>query len=377
MVESQNGILGEVEELKSQLASDPQGSQRPLYNRHFNSKTLTGSLTGYERTLYRLYYDIIRNLTINLIDYSEDWHSAPMLDVELSEWENRVYGYSLIGGTSADNLHVLGVAKKNALLGFGQLNVPVMETKEIEDSITGTTLQQITRYNPISSGYVVITNKYNQPYQTALGQNKTLHDKLITAQYAEMLSNNKTTQYINARLLRAAFIGLSKDKDLTALNVFNKIQNGDVFIGLDSGKINKFEDILQIIKLDVKDNLSSLGNAFSSDWAELLGFLGVDSSGIVKASGVSNSEAESNNQFIAAMRNVYLRGRQPGLDLLNKTFGTKLKARFALTDIDMMDDVDVYNQEVEGEENKGVAEGTEVKTGSDRKQAKVKEEDNG
>lgn len=339
--------------------------QSPIYNRRFNSKTLTGSLSGYERNLYSLYYDLIRNLSINLIDYSETWANTPMLDVELSEWENRVYGYSLIGGTSASDLHVLGVSKTNALLGYGQLNVPVMQKKVIDDEISGQ-LEQITRYAPRQKGYVVITNKYNQPYSNALGSNKTVHDKALTAQYAEMLSNNKTTQYINARLLRAAFIGLSKDKDLTALNVFNKIQNGDVFIGMDSGKINKFEDILQVIKLDVKDNLSSLGNAFSSDWAELLGFFGVDSSGIVKASGVSNSEAESNNQFIAGMRQVYLRGRQPGLDLLNMTFGTKLKARYALTDISMMDDTDVMGQEVaEGEDDMPSKANNESKANDD------------
>lgn len=330
--------------------------QTPIYNRRFNSRTLTGSLTGYERSLYGLYYDIIRNLSINLIDYSESWEETPMLDVELSEWENRVYGYSLIGGTSKDDLHVLGVSKNNALLGFGQLNVPVMETKVVHDEISGD-LKQITRYAPSDQGYVVITNKYNQPYNTALGQSRALDDKLLTAQYAEMLSNNKTTQYINARLLRAAFIGMSKDKDLTALNLFNKIQNGDVFIGIDSGKINKFEDILQVIKLDVKDNLNSLSNAFSGDWAELLSYFGVDSSGMVKASGVSDVEAQSNNQFIAAMRQVYLRGRQPGLDLLNRTFGTKLKARYTLENIDMLDPTDEQGEPINNQDQRGVNNG--------------------
>lgn len=309
-------------------------NQTPVYNRRFNSRTLTGSLTGYENDFYRLYYDIIMNLTINLIDYSETWRETPMLDVELSEWENRVFGYSLIGGTSKDDLHVLGVAKNNNLLGFGQLNVPVMQTQIVDDPISGS-LEQITRYTPKDKGYVVITNKYNQPYDTALGNNKTLHDKAITSQYAEMMANNKTSQYINARLLRAAFIGLSKDKDLTALNIFNKIQNGDVFIGLDSGKINKFEDILQVIKLDVPDHLPSLSTAFAKEWSELLGFFGVDSSGTVKDSGVSETEVASNNQFVSAMRQVYLRGRQPGLDLLNKTFGTDLKARYTMEAIDL------------------------------------------
>ena len=309
--------------------------QTPIYNHQFNSRTLTGSMTGYENKFYSLYYDIIRNMTINLIDYSETWKECPMLDVELSEWENRVFGYSLIGGTSKEDIHVLGVSNKNSLLGFGQLNVPIMETKVIDDPISGE-LEQITRYAPRKSGYVVITNKYNQPYETAFGWSKTLHDKQITSQYAEMMANNKTSQYINARLLRAAFIGLSKDKDLTALNIFNKIQNGDVFIGIDSGKINKFEDILQVIKLDVPDHLASLLTAFSKEWSELLGFLGVDSSGMVKSSGVSDTEANSNNQFVSAMRQVYLRGRQPGLDLLNKTFGTHLKARYSMEVLSML-----------------------------------------
>lgn len=326
-------------------------NQTPVYNRRFNSRTLTGSLTGYESKLFRLYYDIIRNMTINLIDYSETMDEVPMLDVELSEWENRVFGYSLIGGTSIEDLHVLGVSKTNDMLGFGQLNVPIMQTKIIDDPISGD-LEQITRYAPREKGYVVITNKYNQPYQTALGFNKALHDKEITAQYAEMMSNNKTSQYINARLLRAAFIGLSKDKDLTALNVFNKIQNGDVFIGMDSGKINKFEDILQVIKLDVPDHLDSLATAFSKEWSELLGFLGVDSSGMVKNSGVSEKEVQSNNQFVSAMRQVYLRGRQPGLDLLNKTFGSHLKARYSMETLDLLGEggVDKENAEKDVEE---------------------------
>lgn len=290
-------------------------------------------------------------MTINLIDYSETMDEVPMLDVELSEWENRVFGYSLIGGTSIEDLHVLGVSKTNDMLGFGQLNVPIMQTKIIDDPISGD-LEQITRYAPREKGYVVITNKYNQPYQTALGFNKALHDKEITAQYAEMMSNNKTSQYINARLLRAAFIGLSKDKDLTALNVFNKIQNGDVFIGMDSGKINKFEDILQVIKLDVPDHLDSLATAFSKEWSELLGFLGVDSSGMVKNSGVSEKEVQSNNQFVSAMRQVYLRGRQPGLDLLNKTFGSHLKARYSMETLDLLGEggVDKENAEKDVEE---------------------------
>ena len=61
---------------------------------------------------------------------------------------------------------------------------------------------------------------------------------------------------------------------------------------------------------------------------ELNSFLGINSLGVDKTSGVSDLEAKSNSAFIVPLSNTYIMARQKPLDLLNKRFGIDIRVEY-------------------------------------------------
>ena len=56
--------------------------------------------------------------------------------------------------------------------------------------------------------------------------------------------------------------------------------------------------------------------------------LGINSLAVDKASGATNGEANSNTPFTTANANMFLDGRKPSIDMLNKRYGFNIRVAY-------------------------------------------------
>ena len=102
-------------------------------------------------------------------------------------------------------------------------------------------------------------------------------------------------------------------------------------------------------KFDVEEHIVNISNlAFVSCLAELNSMLGLNSLGVDKESGVSQTEANSNRSFKKANENIYLRSRNTSLELLNKKYGLDIHAEYVdsmVKELSSLEKVEVLTNE--------------------------------
>lgn len=306
--------------------------ERRLYKIHRNEsrKDTDENLYGdnfatMEQDYYNIYVDYFTNLVLNLITYE---NAPATLDERFLEFNLRYYGYARVGGVDKDNVFVLG-QNQNGEYGLNALGSLIDQSTipnpfAVDDRTQE--LPYLTRmnYQDKNDGYVTICNKYN--YYMA-GLMTTFTDMQLVDRVSKSLAKIKASEMRNIDLMKQQFIGLTKNKNLTANQVFQQIQEGKSFIGVDSD-LGDITSILDVTDFNIQDYLPSLKTAWNNEVSELLTMLGIDTVGVDKKERLVAMEAAANAQLTEASANVYLQARNQQLEILNHVLGTKIEATF-------------------------------------------------
>lgn len=306
--------------------------ERRLYKMHRNEtrKDTDENLYGdnfatMEQDYYNIYVDYFTNLVLNLITYE---NAPDTLDERFLEFNLRYYGYARVGGVDKDNVFVLG-QNQNGEYGLNALGSLIDQSTipnpfAVDDSTQE--LPYLTRmnYQDKNDGYVTICNKYN--YYMA-GLMTTFTDMQLVDRVSKSLAKIKASEMRNIDLMKQQFIGLTKNKNLTANQVFQQIQEGKSFIGVDSD-LGDITSILDVTDFNIQDYLPSLKTAWNNEVSELLTMLGIDTVGVDKKERLVAQEAAANAQLTEASANVYLQARNQQFEILNHVLGTKIEATF-------------------------------------------------
>lgn len=288
-----------------------------------------------EDDYYHIYSDYFYNLLTTLITYN---NAPETLDTTLLEWQLRNFGFARIGGTSADMLHILGTNEKQdnapaiGALGFFSDNDIMMDNLDITNK---TQLHYLTPANwqdvqgIVNSGddqgcYVTLSNKFSY-WNTQFGGDYT--DFVVVDRVAKTLAQIKATANFNLDQMKVPFIGYTKNKNISDLNIFEQWSQGKPFIRVNED-VADINDMVQVANVNIPDFLPQLKDEWNNNLNELLTILGINALSIDKAERVNSQEASANNQLIEASGKIYLDARNRQLKLLNSVFGTKIEATF-------------------------------------------------
>lgn len=279
------------------------------------------------------YYDIYRNYYYNLILNLITYENAPVtLDVKFSEYLLRNYGYCRIAATDPENVYVIdydnhAIATPTiGMVGWAH-DTSVNEEVEKLDG-TGEKLHQILRTNVKKiqenekEGYILISNKYNG----YLGMLTNFTDFKLLDRVCKTLSIIKATEVANILQMKTPYIGYTRNKNLTAKNIFEDVIEGVPFIELDED-MGDLSNVFGVANLAVPNYLPQLKTQFNNEVDEFLTMIGINALGIDKKERLVSNEANSNAQLTEASANIYLDARNSQFDLLNKAVGTNIYAR--------------------------------------------------
>lgn len=275
-----------------------------------------------------VYRDQLHNLLVTLINYQ---NAPASLDTLYAQWQLRQVGFTAIGGTSKDDLHVLNYQfQTGSDVGFSMFGDSVLKTANtIYDELTEKNLRQVTHLNVndkelFKDGFfVVIPNKF-----TYLTGDTTMSDWDMIATYADNMADLKASEMHNAKLMRLAYFGWSTNKDVTPEQIYAGIESGQTFFKMNKDINSDVSDVLSLNNIDVPDRLGTLRDSKGNLMYELLTLLGVNAVENTKKERLNIHETDANNQFTEASGNVYITPQQRKLDLLNEISGSNLKAEF-------------------------------------------------
>lgn len=278
-----------------------------------------------EEDYYRIYNDYLTNLVLNLITYE---NAPDTLDERFLEFNLRYYGYARVGGVDSDNVFVLG-QNQNGEYGLNALGSLIDQSTipnpfSVDDQ--NRELPYLTRmnYRDKTAGYVTLTNKYNFYLS---GIMSTFTDIQLINRVSKSLAKIKASEMRNVDLMKQQYVGLTKNKNLTANQIYQQIQEGQSFIGIDSD-LGDIANVLDVTDFNIHDYLGSLKTAWNNEVSELLTMLGINTVGVDKKERLVSMEAEANAQLTEASANVYLQARNQQLEILNDVLGTKIEATF-------------------------------------------------
>lgn len=297
--------------------------------RNRKKQPFTGSSVNKNKERFaKIYRDQLRNLLVTLIHYKE---APASLDTLFAQWQLRQVGFTAIGGTSKDDLHVLNYQFNTGTdVGFSMFGDSVLKTdNKIHDELTGHDLRQITHLNVNDTDlfkdgfFVVIPNKFTY----LIGESQTSDWEMINT-YAENMADIKASEMHNAKLMRLAYFGWAANKDITPEQIYAGIEAGQTFFKMNKDINSDLSDVLSLNSIDIPDRLSTLRDSKGNLMYELLTLLGVNAVENTKKERLNIHETDANNQFTEASGNVYITPQQRKLDLLNKICGSNLKAEF-------------------------------------------------
>lgn len=300
-----------------------------------------------ETEYYQIYSAYLYNLLINLITYE----NAPVtLNQRLLEYCLRQYGYAQIGFTDPEHIFVLGDADREyglTELGFLTSNVKVANpfSTMAEDS----ELPLVTHLNADTTkvGYVPLSNKFNYFIGGGIG---TITDFQVCDRVSKSLAKIKAGQMRNIDLMKQQWIGFTSNKNLTSINVGQKLARGENFIQIDSD-LGDLSNVVDLTNFQIQNFLPDLKDQWNNELSELLTMLGINTVGIDKKERLVAAEADANSQLTEASANIYLDARQEQLDVINTALGTNLTATFnqdayqALVQLSMQDGYDQAEQD--------------------------------
>lgn len=217
----------------------------------------------------------------------------------------------------------------------------------IPDFLIPDEMREITYLDDCQTGnFVVMRNKvlnYTNDYQ-------------IIDHFVEEMAEITTSRFSIIMQLKIMTFFISENGDESVNEIVSALYNGSPF-----AKVDKFfdpdEQMLEYHNDNGASNLVELKREYQNKISELNNLIGIQSIGVEKESGVSDTEAQANKGVTFSNANVYLSARQQGLDSLNKRFGLEIEA--------------IYNDEVSSElskkpDSEGGTQGNEQNSNNNR-----------
>lgn len=234
-------------------------------------------------------------------------------------------GYDVvIGETRNNNIQVIGFAKTQQT---SSNPVDLFSTKTldgkaidflIDEEYRMPSYKEISYIDSCESGnFVILRNK-------ALNYS---NDYAILDHYIAELAEIVMSRYSISMQVKITTLFLGNPNDETLSQIVSDIYNGNPYIKA-SKLFDPKEQIFTVNNENVAQNFQELKREYQNKISELNNMLGMNSLAVEKSSGVSDEEAKSNRAFTTSNSNIYLDGRNPALDRLNKRYGSSIEAMY-------------------------------------------------
>lgn len=222
----------------------------------------------------------------------------------------------VIGMTTKDNLQILGFVR-SPLTSENPIDLFSTNTLTKED-ITFTIpthlipkeMKEISHYDDCATGNFVVLRNKSINFQD---------DTLIIKHYVDELAEIVLSRFSISMQIKIMTFFRSEINDNTIDTIIS-----DLFLGSPIVKTSNLfdvdEDMIKVDNSNASANMESLKKEYQNKISELNNMLGINSLAVEKNSGVSDSEAKSNRSFTTSNANIYLAGRNHGLEKLNKRY---------------------------------------------------------
>lgn len=304
------------------------------------SKSLKDKVVQHRASFVRIFKARYLELLPSLIKYQNaEQTSIDFMKVEVALRA----GYDVvIGETKNNNIQVIGFAKSDQtssnpkdLFSRKSLKGNSIDFL-IDEEFRMPSYSEISYLDSCQSGnFVILRNK-------ALNYS---NDYAILDHYIAELAEIVMSRYSISMQVKITTLFLGNVGDETLSEIISDIYNGNPYIKA-SKLFDPKDQIFTVNNENVAQNFQELKREYQNKISELNNMLGMNSLAVEKSSGVSDEEAKSNRAFTTSNSNIYLDGRNPALDKLNRRYGSKIVA--------------MYNDEVVSELTE-IAEQEEVK----------------
>src|SRR5699024_7383721 len=162
------------------------------------------------------------------------------------------------------------------------------------------------------------------------------------------------SRYSISMQVKITTLFLGEPNDETLNQIISDVYNGNPYIK-GSKLFDPDTQIYHMKNEGIAQNFQELKREYQNKISELNNMLGINSLAVEKASGVSDEEAKSNRGYTSSNANIYLDGRNNGLQKLNKRYGLKIEAMY---NDEVVSEFSELQKELDKEENKEGGEST-------------------
>lgn len=286
------------------------------------TEKITDRITNHRNRFFNILYARYAEFLPLVISYEHTENPKISLDKINLEIMLRS-GYSVAVGELADGtIGILGYLENHHQYLYNTIyfdNVP-KTAKDIcfiiNDIQKKKTYKEITPYNK-EGNFVILNNKplaYTNDFEIVSHYASELTE-IIVSRFSIIMQAKINT------FLRDEFG--SEDME----NIASSLYNGQPWIKTTT-KFDVNDHIVNISNVAFVSALTELKRTYQNILSELNSMLGLNSLGVDKESGVSKTEAESNRSFKKSNENIYLRGRNEPLKLLNDVYGLDIEAEY-------------------------------------------------
>lgn len=302
-----------------------------LYNK------LSERMYTYRNSFYNITLQSYNELLLSIITYEFDNNFN--IDSLTLEYLLRYYGNAVIGLCRDNKFRVIGyVTDYNNFFNM-------QSTQLTKNSITFLTQKELLLddYKEISynhkGNFVVLTNK-------PLFINN-LSDFKIIESYVTKLTEIEVSEFSLVQQARVnTFLrGQADDEDVNEL--LKNIYNGSPYLLVTENLIPE-DMVISVDGVKVTSSFKELKNMKNSTRNEINEYFGIDTAGVSKESGVSQSEIDSNNDYLGVRLLTYLDARNNKLNLIKRYYGYECHAISNPQSSKMITDVAKYNEKKSG-----------------------------
>lgn len=153
------------------------------------------------------------------------------------------------------------------------------------------------------------------------------NDYRIIENYADELAEIVASRFSLEIQSKVTTVFMSDIGDETINQMVAKIYNGSPFVKT-GNQFDVRDNIYKIGNEGIGETLQTLKNEYQNKIAELNSVFGLNVLSFEKTSGVSETEAQGNSEYVSFNANIWLKPRQQALNLLNKHYATSFSVGF-------------------------------------------------
>ena len=302
-----------------------------LYNK------LSERMYTYRNSFYNITLQSYHELLLSIITYKFDDNFN--IDSLSLEYILRYYGNAVIGLCRDNKFRFIGYVtdynnffnRQSTQLTKNSITFLVQKELLLDD------YKEIT-YNT-KGNFVVLTNK-------PLFINN-LSDFKIIESYVTKLTEIEVSEFSLVQQARVnTFLrGQADDEDVNEL--LKNIYNGSPYLLVTENLIPE-DMVISVDGVKVTSSFKELKNMKNSTRNEINEYFGIDTAGVSKESGVSQSEIESNNDYLGVRLLTYLDARNNKLNLIKRYYDYECQAISNPQSRKMITDVAKFNQKKSG-----------------------------